>query len=966
MLFLRFPLFFFVAFFCVTHATAQIIPTSSDMRMTGYEQRKSMTAQTLLPDLEPQNIGPSVFSCRITDVDVDPADPTHFYAAYASGGLWYTESNGTHFTPVFENQASMTIGDIAVDWKNNILWVGTGEANSSRSSYAGTGIYRSSDGGKTWEHRGLSESHHIGRIILHPTNPNIVWVAVLGHLYSPNPDRGVYKTTDGGLTWERTLFVDQQTGAIDLCLDPVEPATMYAATWERSRSAWNFNGAGAGSGIWKSTDSGQNWQKISGKGHGFPDGAFAGRIGLTAGIKNGKTILYASIDNQTPNEPKVDEEEKGLTNDQLRAISVADFIKLPDEKLADFLKTNQFPTQYNAKKIKNMVEKGKITPITLVEYLEDANTNLFNTDYPGAEVYRSEDGGQNWTKTHSEPLKNINFSYGYYFSNIRCAPNDPDQVYLLGYMIIRSADGGKTWKNIQGDNVHADHHALWVNPARPGHLVNGNDGGLNLSWDNGKSWTKCNNPPVGQFYAIAVDDATSYNVYGGAQDNGVWVGPSDYVASTEWHQNGQYPYKFLLGGDGMQVAVDTRDNNTVYTGFQFGNYFRINKTTGRQKFISPKHDLGERPLRFNWQTPIHLSKHNQDVLYLGANRLYRSFDQGDHWEAISSDLTKGGKKGNVPYGTLTSIHESALKFGLLYTGSDDGLVYVSRDGGNNWNNISAQLPSDLWVSRVQASAHVQARVYVSLNGYRWDDFTAYLYCSDDYGQNWVRLGMDLPAEPINVVREDTENPDLLYVGTDHGLYISIDRGKTFQMVGGQFPHTPVHDLVVQAKAKELVIGTHGRSMYKMNVAPLQALTPEVLAAPLWLFNLENVAFSRSWGRISPWEEQKPESYPIYYHAAAAGDVRWEVRTKAGLVLNSGTLNSKKGFNTFTFDLTLQESALKPYQKWLKENAPDDKKASTLKKADDGKYYLQKGVYTVELMRDGTGTKETAVQTFTIE
>jgi photosystem II stability/assembly factor-like uncharacterized protein len=538
MFFLRLLHFFIALLVCSFSLSAQNVPTSSDTRMTGFEQRKMLLSQTLLPDLAPKSMGPSVFSCRITDVEVNPADPTHFYAAYASGGLWYTESNGTHFTPVFEQQASMTIGDIAVDWKNNILWVGTGENNSSRSSYAGTGIYRSADGGKTWEHRGLPESHHIGRIILHPTNPDIVWVAVLGHLYSGNPDRGVYKTTDGGLTWQRTLFIDEHTGAIDLCVDPAHPETMYASTWQRERSAWNFSGAGAGSGIWKSTDAGQNWQKISALASGFPDGPHAGRIGLAAGVKDGKTILYASIDNQTPNAPKADKVEKGITNDQLRVISVADFLKLPDEKIADFLRKNQFPEQYNAKKIKNMVEKGKITPITLVDYLEDANTNLFNTDYAGAEVYRSEDGGQTWKKTHENPLSGIYFSYGYYFSNIRCAADNPDQVYLLGYILIRSEDGGKTWKSINGDNVHADHHALWLDPYRPGHLINGNDGGLNLSWDNGASWTKCNNPPVGQFYAIAADESEPYQVYGGAQDNGVWTGPSDYISSVDWHQNG--------------------------------------------------------------------------------------------------------------------------------------------------------------------------------------------------------------------------------------------------------------------------------------------------------------------------------------------------------------------------------------------------------------------------------------------
>ncbi|MEO6757824.1 MAG: glycosyl hydrolase, partial [Saprospiraceae bacterium] len=779
-------------------------PTPAADRLQVVDQRKNLRQNSLLATLDPHNIGPSIFSCRVTDVDADPADPTHFYVAYASGGLWYTESNGTRFQPVFDHEASLTIGDIAVDWRNNVLWVGTGEANSSRSSYAGTGIYRSANSGKTWQNRGLPESHHIARIILHPTDSNTLWVAVLGHLYSPNAERGVYKTTDGGQTWTRTLFVDENSGAIDLCLDPNDPNTLYASTWQRERRAWNFSGAGSGSGIWKSTDGGSNWQKISIDGSGFPTGDKIGRIGLCAGKKDGRTVLYASLDNQNSKDKKDKKAEDGLSKDQLRSMSKADFLKLDDEKLAAYLKTNDFPEKYTPKQVREMVEADKLLPSALVDYLEDANNNLFETDYKGAELYRSDDGGKTWQNTHAEPLDGIHFTYGYYFSNVRCAAENADQVYLLGFLIIRSSDGGKTWKSINGENVHVDHHALWLDPAHPNHLINGNDGGLNQSWDNGTSWSKANNPPVGQFYGIATDDAEPYRVYGGAQDNGVWVGPSDYKASDEWQQTGQYPYQSLLSGDGMQVQVDTRDNNTVYTGFQFGNYFRVNRSTGATKPIGPRHELGERPLRFNWQTPIWLSRHQQDVLYMGANKLYRSFDQGEHWEAISGDLTHGGQTGNVPYGTLTSIHESPLKFGLLYAGSDDGLLHVTRDGGETWTRISDSLPAKLWVSRVQASAHERGRVYVSLSGYRWDDFRAYLYASEDYGQHWQQIGLDLPVEPINVVREDPVNPDLLYVGTDHGLYLSLDRGRTFQALGGDFPAVPVHDLVIQSRSNDLV------------------------------------------------------------------------------------------------------------------------------------------------------------------
>ena len=500
-------------------------PTPAESRLQSYEQRKALAAHSLVAQVPAANIGPSIFSCRVTDVDVNPADPTEMYVAYASGGLWHTTNNGTSFTPVFDHEASMTIGDIAVDWASGVIWVGTGENNSSRSSYAGTGMYRSADGGKTWEWRGLPESHHIGRVVLHPNNPDVLWVAVLGHLYSPNPERGVYKSTDGGKTWNRTLFADENSGAIDLCLDPANPDILYAATWQRERRAWNFSGAGQGSGIWKSTDGGQTWTRLNTAESGFPSGPYVGRIGLCAGRSGNQTVLYACLDNQQPKPKKEDKKGDAITKDDLRAMSKTDFLKLNDARLGTFLKNNDFPEKYTAKKVKDLVEKNKITPLTLVEYLEDANSNLFETNYTGAEVYRSDDGGLHWRKTHDEPLDGINFTYCYYFSNIRCLPNDPDQVYLLGFYIISSQDGGKTWKSINGDNVHVDHHSLWLNPARPGHLVNGNDGGLNISWDNGASWIKCNNPPVGQFYAVATDNAESYQVYGGAQDNGVWVGP---------------------------------------------------------------------------------------------------------------------------------------------------------------------------------------------------------------------------------------------------------------------------------------------------------------------------------------------------------------------------------------------------------------------------------------------------------
>ncbi|MFN4080338.1 MAG: WD40/YVTN/BNR-like repeat-containing protein [Saprospiraceae bacterium] len=929
--------------FWLAHAATQS-PTPAGQRLYGFEQRRQMKSATLLHGLKPQSVGPSIFSCRVTDVDVNPANPAEMYVAYASGGLWHSQSGGLSFRPVFEEEAAMTIGDIAVDWTRNVVWVGTGENNSSRSSYAGVGIYRSDDGGKTWGWRGLPESHHIGRIVLHPDNPDVLWVAALGALYSPNPERGVYRSADGGQTWQRTLFVNDTTGAIDLILDPLNPDVLYAATWERTRRAWHFHGAGEGSGIWKSTDSGVTWKRMDGVAAGFPSGKNAGRIGLTAGVKNGRTVLYACIDNQNPPAaPTAPSPASGLTKDQLREMSAAVFERLSDEQIADFLKSNRFPEKYGVKYVREQVRKGELKPSALVEYLEDANANLFSANYIGAEVYRSDDDGATWHRTHADPIEQMNFTYGYYFSNIRCAPNNPDQVYLLGFLIISSDDGGKTWQNINGDNVHVDHHALWVNPAAAGHLVNGNDGGLNITWDNGKSWLKCNQPAVGQFYAVAVDEAEPYNIYGGSQDNGVWYGPSTYQPGAAWHQTGRYPWQEIIGGDGMQIAIDTRDNQTVYTGYQFGNYFRYHKGTGRLKRIGPTHELGERPLRFNWQTPIHLSKHNQDILYMGAHRLYRSMDKGESWSAISPDLTQGPKMGNVPYGTLTSIHESPLQFGLLYAGSDDGMVWRSKDGGSSWTPIAGGLPERLWVSRIQASAHAQGRVWLSLNGYRYDDFEAYIYVSDDFGDNWRTL-RGLPAEPVNVLREDPLNPDLIYVGTDHALYVSLDRGDSFQIMPG-LPDAPVHDLAVQAKAGDLIVGTHGRSAYKISVGPLQKTRKEDLNADIALFDIASIRHSSQWGKKRPYQAPKDPALGLTYYVAQAGEIAWIVTDAQKQVLQKGKWQARRGFNQVEYDLSVAPEAVKKIQDAL---SASEKKQIVIEQADTGKYYLPKGRYIVQL------------------
>lgn len=897
-------------------------------------------------------------------MDVWEKDPTHFYVAYASGGLWKTENNGQSFTPLFENETVMTIGDIAVDWQRNVVWIGTGEVNSSRSSYSGVGMYRSEDGGKTWQHKGLPESHHIGRIVLHPTDPNTLWVAVLGHLYSPNQERGVYKTTDGGNTWRRVLYVNENSGAVDLVIDPKDPNTLYAATWHRERRAWDFVESGIGSGIHKSMDGGENWFNISGQESGFVEGEGTGRIGLAVGVKDGKSVLFAIIDNQNRRPKEATQKEEVLTKDELRSMTKESFLKLDKEKLKAYLKDNDFPEKYSADKVIDMVKKGEITPLALVEYTEDANTNLFDTPVIGAEVYTSNDAGKTWKKTHDGYLDDLFYSYGYYFGQIRVAPQDADKLYIFGVPILRSLNGGETWESINGDNVHGDHHALWMNPTRPGHLVLGNDGGINISYDNGDHWVKCNTPPVGQFYAVAVDMADDYNVYGGLQDNGVWTGPHSYKAGVNWHDTGHYPYKMLLGGDGMQVAVDSRDNETVYTGFQFGNYYRIKRSTGESEQITPQHELGERPLRWNWQTPIHLSAHNQDILYMGANKLYRSFNKGKDWEAISTDLTKGGQQGNVPFGTITTVHESSLRFGLIYCGTDDGLVHVTQDGGITWKNISNGLPSGYWVSRVQASVHNLSRVFVTLNGYRNDNFEAIAFLSEDFGVSWQQLGTnELPLEPVNVLKEDPTNPDLLYMGTDNSLFISLDRGQHFMAMNHNLPAVPIHDLVVHPREKELVVGTHGRSIYLADVKHVQQLKDSILQLEMFAFDIPKIKFRGNWGNAwNTWAKEAPQPAPeLCVYIKNAG--RLKVSVMAGdIKLQSWEQDATAGLNYPNYKGTLTETAATAFAKQLNEKKKKGEKLIEIKKAKDGNYYLVAGEYKV--MYEMNGQK--LASTLTIE
>ncbi len=604
--------------------------------------------------------------------------------------------------------------------------------------------------------------------------------------------------------------------------------------------------------------------------------------------------------------------------------------------LERFLRDNKFPEQYTATKIRTDVKNGKIKPSDLALYLSDANADLFDTPVVGPEVFRSDDGGATWVKTHEGYLDDIYYSYGYYFGMIHTSPTDKDRIYIYGVPILTSADGGQTFSSLDAPNVHADHHALWINPRNTNHLVNGNDGGVNISYDGGQNWLKANQPTVGQFYTVYADNQSPYHVYGGLQDNGVWEAVHTATESVRWHQSGHNPWTSIMGGDGMQIQVDNRDANIVYTGYQFGNYFRLDRKNNKRTSIQPKHRLGEAPLRFNWQTPILLSSHNNDILYLGSNKLHRSLNKGDDWTAISEDLTTGGTPGNVPYGTLTTIDESPNTFGMLVVGSDDGLIHLTDDSGASWKCISNELPQDLWVSRVQFSKHHPTRIYATLNGYRWDDFTPYVYVSDDLGTTWQNISSNLANSPVNVLREDPTNEHILYVGTDNALYVSADQGASWHAFGEGLPAVAVHDLYIQQEENDLLIGTHGRSIYKLELEEVQQL-PELVNSTFAVVAPSPIKHNKRWGqKRSTWAKTNTPDFHWTFFSQQRGSGVWTLVSDKNVTVFESAISLSRGLQHVPYQLKLAPEMLDKFNR---------KHATALTKAADGHVYLPKGSYT---------------------
>ncbi len=922
--------FYFIVFLLLNASLLQ----AQKIDIESYHQRTKADKESLFANYPVRNIGPTVQGGRVTDIAVPAGQTTTYYVAFASGGIFKTTDNGITFKPIFDDVDALGIGDIALAPSNQeIIYAGTGEKNSSRSSYAGTGIYKSADGGETWKHLGLEQTHHIGRVIVHPTNPDIVWVAALGALYSNNPDRGVYYTEDGGNTWQKTLFVNDSTGIVDLVINPSNPNELIAAAWERTRKASNFKGDGPGSGIYRSTDGGKTWALTT---KGFPAGDGIGRIGLAVSQSN-PSRYYALLDNQnTKSGDSEDEGDEGLTFSDFAGMTVEDVSKIENKELDKFLKDNNFPQKYTAASVKKDLREGKYTPADIGNYYGDANNALFNTDVIGAEIYRSDDHGVSWEKVNSYELDGVYFTYGYYFGEIRVAPDNPDLVYVFGVPLLKSTDGGVKYNRIDtvGD-VHVDHQTLWINPENSRHLRLGNDGGLYESFDEGANWRHINNMSVGQFYTVNIDYEKPYNVYGGLQDNGTLMGPSTSVPNRSpfWTD--------IYGGDGMYVAPDPRNSSIVYVGFQFGNYARINRETRESVRLRPRHDIGEDVPRFNWRTPVKLSDHNADVVYMASQRLYRSMNQGETWSPISPDLTNNLPQGNVPFSTITTFSESPMQFGYIYAGTDDGNVWVTKSSGGDWSNISAGLPKDKWVASVVASPHDLNTVYVTLNGYREDDFATFVYMSSNAGKTWKSIKGNLPEMVVNDLIQDPVKPEILYLGGDLGLFISMNSGESWEYVS-RVPNVAVYDLIVHPRDLELVVATHGRSMYVMDVKMLHQIAGN--ADKLHISGTDQIRYSSRWGerRFEYVEPYEPEvKWRIY--AAQSGPATATISDEDGNVLRSMDMNLERGFNQLTWN--------------LKVSVSNGKKG---KKEEIATKYAGKGTYKISVSQ-GSGSVETTLE-----
>ena len=780
--------------------TARILLCLSAPFLTPTPASAQTALETAISHLEYRGIGPALMGGRIADLAVVESKPQVFYVGTGTGGVWKTVNHGTSWTPLFDDQPTSSIGDVTVDQSNpNLVWVGTGEPQNRQSSGWGNGVYRSTDAGNTWRHMGLEGTKHVGRILIHPRNPDVVYVTAVGDLWGPNEERGVYRTKDGGETWEKVLYIDENTGAIDLAMDPGDPNTIFAAMYQRRRTGWGFNGGGPGSGLYRTFDGGDSWAELT---EGLPEGD-KGRIGVDVFRRDGN-VVYALVE--------------------------------AEPRSAD----QGFGGGGGGGETKNG-------------------------------LFRSLDRGDSWEKMSSANPRPM------YYSQVRIDPSNVDRIYLLGGSLMVSDDGGRTFRNDGAEQIHVDHHALWINPNDPDHLILGSDGGVTATWDGTAHWRMFDNLPLGQFYAIGHDMRDPYYVCGGLQDNDAWCGPSN---TRSFHGIRHQDWYETVYGDGFFTIVDPTDSTIVYSESQGGNMNRYDLVTGEKipmrPITGPRADGDTaKTYRYNWNAALQLSPHDPSTVYLGANYLMRSRDRGMSWEEVGGvDLTKQidrkeleimGVPGSEPamsihdgtsnYGNITAFAESPLAQGLLYVGTDDGNVQMSRDDGATWTNVADRidgLPERTYVSRLEPSAHAEGRVYATFDGHRNGDYAAYVYVSEDYGQDWSRISEGLPdGWSVNVITEHHRAPSLLFVGNEVGLFVSVDRGEGWVQLKNNLPVVPVDDILVHPRDNDLLVGTHGRSFWILaDVTPLEHLSEEMLAEAGRVFPSERESIM--WAERGDW------------------------------------------------------------------------------------------------------------------
>ena len=729
-----------------------------------------------------RSIGPAEMGGRTVDIAAIPGDPNIVYMATASGGLWKTTNRGVTWSSIFESGGTLSIGALAMaPSDHNVLYLGTGENNPRNSTSIGDGIYRSTDAGQTWTHLGLSDTERFSRIRVHPSNPDVVWAGALGHAWGPNEERGVFRSTDGGDTWERVLYVDDSTGAADLTLDPHNPRVLYAAMYDYRRRPYHFRSGGPGSGLYKTVDGGVSWTRLTSpeRDNGLPEGPL-GRIGVAV-AESDPQIVYA-----------------------------------------------------------------------LIESTEDGV------------LWKSEDAGETWRVVSSEGSLN---SRPFYYSDLRVDPTNPNRLFAVSGALSRSIDGGRTWERI-ARNIHGDHQSFWIDPLDPERIIDGNDGGFHFSYDGGDTWEFRNQVPLAQFYQISADMNDPYTVCGGLQDNDAWCGPSRTLTLAGSLLN--YWSEVIGPGDGMYVQFDPRDSNVIYANQQGGNLFKVDRVTGEARSIQPYPvprggaAAGDHPYRFNWNAPIHISPHEPGTVYFGGNVVFKTVDGGQSWEEISPDLTRAEPEklalsgGPITpdnttaetHATIYTLAESPARAGVVWAGTDDGNLQVTLDGGATWQNVVGNvpdLPEDSWVSRVEPSRVEPGRAYVSFDRHRSDDMRPYVFRTDDFGATWTNVAEGLPARGyVHVVREDPKNPDLIYVGTELGIFASWRPGGDWHDIRFGLPPVAVRDIYIHPRDNDIILGTHGRGAFVLDDAtPLQEL-PAALGQDAFLFT------PRVATRYEPW------------------------------------------------------------------------------------------------------------------